>query len=119
MLTYNAPVPVVGELPSANSLSSTADPLVRHAQSVDSMADAGWSGVHHIWLVTGPAGCGKTTVAQHLSKALNIPYIEGDAVGLVQSISKAAAENADLTILIVSSASQHRQDGQRDSADRR
>ena len=35
---------------------------------------------HHIWLVTGPAGCGKTTVAQHLAQALQMPYIEGDAV---------------------------------------
>lgn len=82
MLTYDAPVPVVGELPSANSLSSTTDPLGQHPQSVDSMADAGRSGAHHIWLVTGPAGCGKTTVAQYLSTALNIPYIEGDTVGL-------------------------------------
>lgn len=35
---------------------------------------------HHLWLVTGPAGCGKTTVAEHLANALNIPYIEGDSV---------------------------------------
>ncbi|EFR03729.1 hypothetical protein MGYG_06727 [Nannizzia gypsea CBS 118893] len=32
----------------------------------------------HIWIVTGPAGCGKTTVAQGLAKELHIPYIEGD-----------------------------------------
>lgn len=36
---------------------------------------------HHIWLVTGPAGCGKTMVASHLAQALNIPYVEGDEVG--------------------------------------
>ena len=35
----------------------------------------------HIWIVTGPAGCGKTTVAQYLAKELSIPYIEGDDVG--------------------------------------
>lgn len=39
--------------------------------------------VHHIWLVTGPAGCGKTTVAEHLATALNFPYIEGDSVSPV------------------------------------
>lgn len=33
---------------------------------------------HHIWLVTGPAGCGKSTIAQHLAKSLDLPYIEGD-----------------------------------------
>jgi Mrp family chromosome partitioning ATPase len=31
-------------------------------------------------IITGPAGCGKTTVAQHLAKELSIPYIEGDDV---------------------------------------
>lgn len=35
---------------------------------------------HHIWLVTGPAGCGKTTVAQYLAESLDMPYIEGDSV---------------------------------------
>lgn len=34
----------------------------------------------HIWIVTGPAGCGKTTVAQELAKELSLPYIEGDDV---------------------------------------
>ena len=34
----------------------------------------------HILLVTGPAGCGKTTVAQALAKELKAPYIEGDDV---------------------------------------
>lgn len=34
----------------------------------------------HLWLVFGPAGCGKTTVAERLANALSIPYIEGDQV---------------------------------------
>ncbi|PQE14830.1 thermoresistant glucokinase family carbohydrate kinase protein [Rutstroemia sp. NJR-2017a WRK4] len=33
---------------------------------------------HHIWLITGPAGCGKSTVAQYVAKAMNLPFIEGD-----------------------------------------
>lgn len=37
---------------------------------------------HHIWLVTGPAGCGKSTVAMHVAEALNMPYLEGDEVSL-------------------------------------
>jgi gluconokinase len=36
--------------------------------------------MEHIWLVTGPAGCGKTTVAQYLAKELSLPYVEGDDV---------------------------------------
>ncbi len=35
---------------------------------------------NHIWLVTGPAGCGKSTVAQFIAKSMNLPFIEGDEV---------------------------------------
>ena len=34
----------------------------------------------HIWILTGPAGCGKTTVGQFLAKELSLPYVEGDDV---------------------------------------
>ena len=34
----------------------------------------------HMWIVTGPAGCGKSTVAEYLSQQLSIPYLEGDDV---------------------------------------
>ncbi len=36
--------------------------------------------LEHIWIITGPAGCGKTTVAAHLASELSLPYIEGDDV---------------------------------------
>lgn len=39
----------------------------------------------HIFIVTGPAGCGKTTVAQHLAQLLNAPYIEGDDVSQIDA----------------------------------
>ncbi|KAI9732499.1 MAG: hypothetical protein M1818_007537 [Claussenomyces sp. TS43310] len=32
----------------------------------------------HIWYITGPAGCGKSTVAEYIANALKIPYLEGD-----------------------------------------
>ncbi|KAL8868700.1 MAG: hypothetical protein Q9174_004816 [Haloplaca sp. 1 TL-2023] len=32
----------------------------------------------HMWIITGPAGCGKSTIAQYLAKELSLPYIEGD-----------------------------------------
>lgn len=41
----------------------------------------------HMWIITGPAGCGKSTVAQYLSKELSISYIEGDDVSLVKDSS--------------------------------
>ena len=40
----------------------------------------------HIWIVTGPAGCGKTTVAKGLSEALGLPYVEGDDVSILPSL---------------------------------
>ena len=33
-----------------------------------------------MWIITGPAGCGKSSVAQYVAKELSIPYIEGDDV---------------------------------------
>lgn len=38
------------------------------------------STVQHIWVVTGPAGCGKSTVGQGLRKELGLPFLEGDDV---------------------------------------
>ena len=35
----------------------------------------------HIWLITGPAGCGKTSVAEYLHEKMSFPYLEGDTVG--------------------------------------
>lgn len=42
---------------------------------------------HHIWLVTGPAGCGKSTVAKYVADCLSLPYIEGDEVSQSLHIS--------------------------------
>lgn len=36
----------------------------------------------HIWVVTGPAGCGKSTVGNGLGQELGIPFLEGDDVRL-------------------------------------
>jgi gluconokinase len=34
----------------------------------------------HIFIVTGPAGCGKTTVAKYLANRYSLKYLEGDDV---------------------------------------
>ena len=39
----------------------------------------------HIWVITGPAGCGKTSVAESLHQTFNFPFLEGDTVSLPQS----------------------------------
>lgn len=36
-----------------------------------------------IFVVGGPAGTGKSTIASYLSQKLDIPYLEGDDVGCV------------------------------------
>ncbi|KAK3330375.1 P-loop containing nucleoside triphosphate hydrolase protein [Apodospora peruviana] len=46
---------------------------------------------HHIWLVTGPAGCGKSTVAKYLASTLHLPYIEGDEFHPQANIDKMSA----------------------------
>jgi predicted ATPase len=38
---------------------------------------------HHILIVTGPAGCGKSTIAKVLSDRYGFEYIEGDEVRLI------------------------------------
>lgn len=50
---------------------------VAHAQS----NGASTSQYKHIWVITGPAGCGKTSVAEFLQQTYSLPYLEGDTVG--------------------------------------
>ena len=41
----------------------------------------------HIWVIAGPAGCGKSTVAIHLARELNLPFLEGDDVRLTLAMA--------------------------------
>ena len=40
----------------------------------------------HMWIITGPAGCGKSTIAQYLAKELCIPFVEGDDVRTIRNL---------------------------------
>ncbi|KAL2885419.1 putative gluconokinase [Ceratocystis lukuohia] len=99
MLSYNTPVAVA--LPStreSNSAPSVSVPSTNPHMSAIKPSNASSSSVrihnlpphkfHHIWLVTGPAGCGKSTVAAYLSEALNFPYIEGDEYHPAANVEK-------------------------------
>ncbi|KAL7820047.1 P-loop containing nucleoside triphosphate hydrolase protein [Trichoderma gracile] len=58
-------------------------------QAANASKMAGQAGGHtHIFLVTGPAGCGKSSVAEYLANALNMPYIEGDSFHTPANIEK-------------------------------
>jgi len=46
---------------------------------------------HHILIVTGPAGCGKSTVAKYLSDRYGFVYIEGDEYHPQANIEKMSA----------------------------
>jgi len=52
---------------------------LRHVRQQPSVAKVTkHSHTRHIFIITGPAGCGKSTIAKFLSNDLNLPYIEGD-----------------------------------------
>jgi len=100
MLSCDKPVPVNGQLspsPSAVPAASASDPDMAAPQTVHPVDDAvsassqhpnGRAGSNHqIWLVTGPAGSGKSTVAKHLASSLHYSYIEGDEVGLRRAMT--------------------------------
>ncbi|KFY83065.1 hypothetical protein V500_10189, partial [Pseudogymnoascus sp. VKM F-4518 (FW-2643)] len=57
-------------------MSTTMETII--SPSTPYTSSGGPSPHKHIWLVTGPAGCGKSTVASHLASTLHLPYLEGD-----------------------------------------
>jgi len=96
MLSYDPPVAMNGQgPPPPPTLSATRQNIPAAPKVVLLPTQSLSNGVHtngiapkaaqmpkerHIWLVTGPAGCGKSTVAKFLADALHWPYIEGDEV---------------------------------------
>ncbi|KAK4506577.1 hypothetical protein PRZ48_000309 [Zasmidium cellare] len=44
----------------------------------------------HIWVITGPAGCGKTSVAEFLESTYSLPYLEGDTFHTPENVQKMA-----------------------------
>ncbi|KFY31985.1 hypothetical protein V493_00620 [Pseudogymnoascus sp. VKM F-4281 (FW-2241)] len=42
----------------------------------------------HLWFISGPAGCGKSTIANHIASSLNIPFLEGDDYHSQENVEK-------------------------------
>ncbi|KAI4600193.1 hypothetical protein KJ359_001296 [Pestalotiopsis sp. 9143b] len=104
MLSYDSPVSLPktnsAKMGSANTANLGPNPkpittaTMTHAPHVSSTTAQNSNAAtrhHHIWLVTGPAGCGKSTVAAHLSEALGFPYLEGDEFHPKANIDKMAS----------------------------
>ncbi|GAW22945.1 hypothetical protein ANO14919_124920 [Xylariales sp. No.14919] len=75
--------------PNPQPIDTRATP-VASSNTITRVAGQQAPHVHHIWLVTGPAGCGKSTVAEYLSESLNLPYLEGDEFHPKANIDKMA-----------------------------
>ncbi|KAF5661012.1 gluconokinase [Fusarium heterosporum] len=94
MLSYDSsPMPIKAPTkPTTMTLPPTPPSPMTAPPSLNSTTLNGHNaqGQQHIWLVTGPAGCGKTTVAQYLAQSLGVPYIEGDSYHPVANIEKMA-----------------------------
>ncbi|KAH8675838.1 P-loop containing nucleoside triphosphate hydrolase protein [Xylariales sp. PMI_506] len=70
----------------ANSVPATVTSNV----ASDAVTNGESAPKHHIWLVTGPAGCGKSTIGAHLAKELGLPYLEGDEFHPQSNVEKMA-----------------------------
>ncbi|RFU35980.1 hypothetical protein B7463_g340, partial [Scytalidium lignicola] len=82
MLSYENRQPAtMGQAPSAMAdhlpISATTYSSITNGTAIHQARQP--EGHHkHIWLITGPAGSGKSTVAKFISQAMDLPYIEGD-----------------------------------------
>ncbi|KAF1936310.1 carbohydrate kinase [Clathrospora elynae] len=77
------PTPPTSNTGSPSNTSSTLNAMKATKISI--------SHHHHILIVTGPAGCGKSTVARYLADRYGFDYIEGDEFHPQANIDKMAA----------------------------
>ncbi|KAK3299032.1 P-loop containing nucleoside triphosphate hydrolase protein [Chaetomium fimeti] len=107
MLSYNTSVAVNGQRPSSSGAMSSGRQSIPPSPKAARLPTALSNGVmtngsaasttdspakdQHIWLVTGPAGCGKSTVAKHIADSLQLPFVEGDEYHPKANIEKMSA----------------------------
>ncbi|KAI4717525.1 shikimate kinase [Aureobasidium sp. EXF-10727] len=85
-------------MPSDHLANASSTPMA-NSSSANAAVAASTAAVpqhRHIWIITGPAGCGKTSVAEYLSRTFALPYLEGDSFHPQANIEK-MANNIPLT----------------------
>ncbi|EWC44007.1 hypothetical protein DRE_01359 [Drechslerella stenobrocha 248] len=75
-------------LPKMDTLSLDLDAALARRTSLRKPAVKPAPALRHIWVVTGPAGCGKSSVASYLAQSLDLPYIEGDDYHPPENVKK-------------------------------
>ncbi|KAF3907368.1 hypothetical protein ABW20_dc0105151 [Dactylellina cionopaga] len=75
-------------LPKPDTLSLDLDAALARRTSIRQPAVKATSDLRHIWIITGPTGCGKSSVAAFLAQALDLPYIEGDDYHPIENVKK-------------------------------
>jgi gluconokinase len=70
--------------PTSASLTAAAGAAVKPAAEANVAMTT--PNHHHIFIVTGPAGCGKSTVAKFLADRYGFVYIEGDDVSIKRGV---------------------------------
>lgn len=78
-------------LPKPDTLSLDFNAALAHRSGLNQTAAKVEPELRHIWVVTGPAGCGKSSVAAFLAKSLDLPYIEGDDYHPIENVKKMSA----------------------------
>lgn len=80
--SMNAPVvePLVKPVTLDNTPSVSSNTNIPASQQ--QMKPPSASEIQHIWVVTGPAGCGKSTVGRVIQEELQVPFLEGDDVSI-------------------------------------
>lgn len=81
--SMNTPVvePLVKPVALANMPSVTSNTNTPATQQQTNLPSVS-SETQHIWVVTGPAGCGKSTVGRVIQEELQVPFLEGDDVSI-------------------------------------
>ncbi|KNG51037.1 carbohydrate kinase [Stemphylium lycopersici] len=90
-MEQSVPQPIPYVSPPTPPSSATGSPKSSSVLNEAKTAKMTISTNHHILIVTGPAGCGKSTIAKHLSDRYGFDYIEGDEFHPKTNIDKMAA----------------------------